>query len=576
MEQSSLGLGIHDGHNSSACLLKDGKVVAALSEERLSREKNDCGFPEKSVDHLLRVAKAAPKDLAFVALGTRMMHHKEFFQNWDWYRKGYSDQVREAEEEPPRRKNFVEERLRERKSRITQLGVPEDRIHVIEHHEGHAAAAYYASPWVGDGKDVLVLTLDGSGDGVCATVNVAREGRLQRIAETKSGASIGKIYSRVTFLLGMKPWEHEYKVMGLAPYADAQGAERAYAVLKELVQLEEGSLVFKLGSPVSTNYCYSFLKERLENYRFDWIAGGIQRLVEEMVTAWVRHAVGKTGVRRVACGGGVFMNVKANMLISQMEDVAEMFVFPSCGDESLCFGAAYQVEAMRQAATGKPLRIRGLETAYVGPGYTTAEIHQAVYRFAGPKGYRVSEVTAAAVARLLAEGEIVARFAGEMEWGARALGNRSILMDPRRTENVQKLNSAIKRRDFWMPFAPTVLAERAGDYLVNPKAVPSPYMLFAYPTTAKGERELAAAVHPYDHTARAQILTREANGGYYELIHEFEKLTGTGALLNTSFNLHGEPIVCSPEDALSVLERSGLEHLMIGDRLVSKPRAAER
>ncbi|MBM4195402.1 MAG: hypothetical protein FJ202_13645, partial [Gemmatimonadetes bacterium] len=503
-------LGIHDGHNASACLVRDGEVVAAVAEERISRNKNEPGYPRRAIDWVLAQGGLRGDALAAVALGTCFMHHREFYLSWDWYRKGYQDQLAESEEEWQRRHHFLEERQNERRRAIVDhLGVPADRIHIVEHHMGHAATAYYGSPWAGDGQPVLVLTLDGSGDGLCATVNVAREGRIERLAATPSRASIGKVYSRITYLLGMRPWEHEYKVMGLAPYADEHGAERSGKVIRPLVRLAPDGLTFEPGTELGANYCYGYLRTHLENHRFDWIAGAAQRVTEELLVDWVRNAVRATGIHRIACAGGVFMNIKANLLIHELAEVDELYVFPSCGDESLCFGAAWQVSA----AAPRPL-----QSAYLGPAFVETDITSAIQATGAANRHRIRRAADVngEIASLLAEGAIVARFAGAMEWGARALGNRSILMDPRRTDKVRELNAAIKHRDFWMPFAPSLVAERHHDYVVNPKQLPSPHMLLGYRTTPLAQTELPAALHPYDHTARPQIVRRDDNPEYHD------------------------------------------------------------
>lgn len=566
----SVILGIHDGHGATACLLKDGRVVAAVGEERLSRSKNDPGYPRRAINEVLRIGNCSPSDVDAVALGTNFMHNREFFFNWDWYRKGYSDQLSESEREPNRREYFLRGRLEERRRTIVDhLGIASEDIDIVEHHEGHAAAAYFESPWAYDEEPTLVLTLDGSGDGVCSTVNIARGSNIERIASTGSDASIGKVYSRLTFLLGMRPWDHEYKLMGLAPYADEAGLAKSYGVIRPLVELD--GLTFRKGTELSTNYCYPHLRTHLENHRFDWIAGAAQRVVEELMVAWTANAIRETGVRRVACGGGVFMNVKANMLLAELPELDELFVFPSCGDESICFGAAHSVSAALGLSSQATISGSSAEI-YLGPEYSPKDIEECLERLTVGERYEVrrSDNVNEDVARLLAAGEIVARFAGRMEWGSRALGNRSILMDARHGENVKVLNAAIKHRDFWMPFAPTILADRQSDYVALSDGARGEHMMVGSRATPRAQVDLAAAVHPYDGTVRPQLLSRDANAGYYDVLRYFEKITGVGGVLNTSFNLHGEPIVCSPDDAVSTFERSGLQVLALGDYLISK------
>ena len=562
-------LGIHDGHNSGATLLENGKIIASVCEERLSRMKNDVGYPRKAVEDVLKIGNCNSSDIDFVALATKHLHGRDFYLGWEWYRKGEKEQVKDKKNENERGRYLLEERLNERKNEIaTHLGILSDKISVVEHHFCHAAAAYFGSPWSTNKEKVLVLTSDGSGDGICATVNIGEGGKIKRIADTKSSASLGKIYSRITYLLGMKPWEHEYKVMGLAPYADEKGVEKSFKVLNELIEIDDGSLVFKTKKSFGMNYCYPYLKEKLENHRFDWIAGGIQKLNEEIMLKWVKNILKETGLRKIAAGGGSFMNVKSNMRIAELDGVDDIFVFPSCGDESVSIGAAYFVYAEQV----KNKASTALKNNYFGARFEDSDIALAIEKTNARGKYNVvrEDFINKKVAHLLSSGEIVARFSGRMEWGARALGNRSILMDPRNKDGVRILNMAIKQRDFWMPFAPTVLSERQHDYLVNKKGLKSPYMAMAFETTEKGRSYLGAAIHPYDFTARPQILESDFNPGYYDLLKEFEKLTGIGAVLNTSFNLHGEPVVYSPEDAISVFERSGLKHLSLGNYHISK------
>jgi carbamoyltransferase len=306
--------------------------------------------------------------------------------------------------------------------------------------------------------------------------------------------------------------------------------------------------------------------------RFDWVAGGAQRLLEDVLLRWSRLMRQRYGGGRVALGGGVFMNVKANMLLGQEEWVEELFAFPSCGDESNAVGAAYLGYLQECARRGLTAAPQPFGPAYLGPSVTDEEA-EAVIRERRLEGqYKVAfhDRIEERIAELLVSDGVVARCAGRMEFGARALGNRSILANPSDHRVVGLINRMIKNRDFWMPFAPTVLAERAGDYLVNPKAFASPYMMLAMPTRPEARDALTAALHPQDATARPQILEREWNPEYHAVIREFERRTGIGAVLNTSFNLHGEPIVGGAADAVDTFERSGLPHLAVGHWLLSK------
>src|SRR5436309_1622297 len=275
---------------------------------------------------------------------------------------------------------------------------------------------------------------------------------------------------------------------------------------------------------------------------------------------------------RLALGGGVFMNVKANMLLAEEPWVTDLFVFPSCGDESNAVGAAYLGYLELCARRGIAPAPRPFGPAYLGPGIDDAEVEAVIRRRDLAGRHRVSEPERIEerIAELLASDGVVARCAGRMEFGARALGNRSILANPADHRVVPLINRMIKNRDFWMPFAPSVLREREADYLVNPKGLASPYMMLAFPTNPKRRDEIVAAIHPHDSTARAHIVDEAWNPPYYRVLREFEARTGIGAVLNTSFNLHGEPLVASPEDAVDTFERSGLPHLALGRYLISK------
>ena len=585
--RSVIVLGISETHCATAAILRDGEIVGCASEERFSRLKNDAGYPRQAVDALLRELRLAPTDIDLVALAglraysrewmNRVLHDLDYAREYYGVgldeRRGLAKRARKLGArlgliEPARGKFDLSES--ERLGLVTShLGIARDRIVTLRHHLCHAAAAYYGAPFTG--QRALVLTNDNSGDGDCAHVYTGQGTGLEPLESAPSAAgSLGSFYSFVTLLLGMKFGEHEYKVMGLAPYASATATERAATALRDVFDFDAGTparFVWK-----RRGRRYRQLLEATLGLRFDGIAGGAQRIVEEMLLAWTRLMRTRYGGERLALGGGVFMNVKANMLIADEEWVRDLFVFPSCGDESNAIGAAYlaYVELCRQrglTASPKPFG-----PAYLGPGLDEAEIENVIRARDLVARHRVSEPEKIEekIADLLVSDGVVARCFGRMEFGARALGNRSILANPSDHRVVTLINRMIKNRDFWMPFAPTILREREGDYIVNPKGLSSPYMMLAFPTNPKRRDEIVAAVHPQDGTARAHILDETWNPGYHRVIREFERRTGIGAMLNTSFNLHGEPLVCSPADAIDTFERSGLPHLALGRFLISK------
>ncbi|HEV8615582.1 MAG TPA: carbamoyltransferase C-terminal domain-containing protein [Methylomirabilota bacterium] len=581
-------LGISETHCATAAILRDGEIVGCASEERFTRLKNDAGYPRLAIDALLRELLLTPADIDVVALAGAKAYAREWM-NRVLHDAGYARQYYDVRLDEPRRglgrrarklgaRLGLARRSRgkfdvddaERRAFVTDhLGGARERIVQFDHHACHAASAYFGSPF--GGADTLVLTNDNSGDGLCATASSGRGLDLARHEAAPSApGSLGSFYSFVTLLLGMKFGEHEYKVMGLAPYAQARAAERAEAALRDVFALTEGTparFEWRRRGPR-----YRQLLEATLGQRFDAIAAGAQRIVEDHLTRWARLMRQRYGGERLALGGGVFMNVKANMLLAEEEWVRDLFVFPSCGDESNAIGAAYlgYRDACARAEVAPAPKPFG--PAYLGPDLDLAEA-EAVIRARDLAGrFRVTEHERIEerIADLLVADGVVARCAGRMEFGARALGNRSILANPSDHRVVTLINRMIKNRDFWMPFAPSVLREREADYVLNPKGLASPYMMLAFPTNPKRRDEIVAAVHPQDGTARAHLVDETWNPGYHRVIREFERRTGIGAVLNTSFNLHGEPLVCSPADAVDTFERSGLPHLALGRWLISK------
>jgi carbamoyltransferase len=370
----------------------------------------------------------------------------------------------------------------------------------------------------------------------------------------------------VTSALGFKSLEHEYKVMGMAPYAKPEYYVDMLEQLRKLLWIDgDGRWA---GSYLCRQEVWAALAEACSFERFDAIAGALQQFAEDCMLQWIEHWVRKTGITRIGCAGGVFMNVKANQRIAASALIEHMIVVPSCGDESTAIGAAVFGSLTVEPETP----IRPATHLYLGAANRRADIEAAVASAAASGRFEVSrppDINRRA-AELLAAGEVIARCSGAMEFGARALGNRSILAHPARPELVGLINRAIKNRDFWMPFAPSILEERMEDYVVPLPAAHTPYMMVSFDTTPRGRRELAAALHAADGTCRPQCVIRSWNPDYHALISAFAELTGIGAVLNTSFNLHGEPIVMSPADAIHTVERSGLRYLILDDYLLEK------
>lgn len=569
-------LGIHDGHNASVCLLEDGQIRSALQEERLARIKNFMGFPSRAMDASVKSTGLSYSDIELIAMHSRhmpMVINRE--QLMEEYRHSESINmhlkrfVKGMVKRTFLKEPYLEQRRRARVQEILKKGFDYNKIVFVEHHLAHAAAAYFGSPWRGD-EEILVLTNDAGGDELCATVNIGKNNSIKRIAAIPVSHSVGYIYSMLTFILGMVPEEHEYKVMGMAPYVSEGYTERFRPVLERLMEFDEstgGITWYRTNGCPHTQFSYRFFSRLTELQRFDAICGGAQRFLEEFLVTWVKNCIKKTGIRNVAVSGGVFMNVKANKRILELPEVESLFILPSCGDESNAIGAAYQVYAEEMSKRNQEVTISPLRDLYWGLAFTNDEVEDLLKR--NRLHYERKDDIEKDVALLLSRGEIVARFKGRMEFGARALGNRSILADPSNTGVVKIINEMIKNRDFWMPFAPSVLKEREKDYVINPKGIKAPYMIICFNSTDKVD-QLKAACHPYDNTIRPQIVEEDWSPDYYRLIKEFEKITGRGAILNTSFNLHGYPIVCSPEDAIDVFLNSGLKYLALENCLVRK------
>ena len=566
-------LGIHDGHNASICLLEDGEIKYLLQEERLTNKKNYFGFPEKSVSRMFEDLKIGPDDIDWVAMGSQ---HVPFpFTRDDLlniYEKASSLQARAKYllRKTPIYSMYKEKRRKDRISHVLNLGFDEKKVLFVDHHLCHASSAYFGSPW--RNEKVLVMTQDGSGDDLCSTVYIGENGQLEKIAETKRGDSVGDLYARTTFMMGFVPLEHEYKLMGMAPYSSEYSKKIGYETYKQYLKLSESNpLIFERTISEPTHMMYPRLRKDTELMRFDSICAGLQQATEEILTKWVDKAIKKTGISTVALAGGTFMNVKADKSILELDSVEKLFVFPSCGDESNCIGAAFNVYAQKREESGEEINIKPLRELYHGPDFSDADVESALKAAEKEIDFEYEKVSDPdkAASELILNGEIVARCKGKLEWGARALGNRSILADPSDLSHVRVINEMIKSRDFWMPFAPVMMVERADEYIINPKQMPAPYMIMAFDTTDK-RGEFVSATHQYDFTARPQIIEKDWNPGYHSIVENFSKERDIGVLLNTSFNLHGFPIAFGPEEAMWVFKKSGLKNLELGNYMVSK------
>lgn len=564
-------LGIHDGHNASVCLYENGRILTAIQEERIRRIKNWSGVPTESIDWALKYANVKKDDIDIVAVHSEYMPNPKIrdeliseYKNIGALKYRIKKYVRRTF-----LKNVIAKKRKiERAREISNLGFNKSKIRFVNHHQCHAAAAYYG--YGNFDESILVLTNDGAGDDICSSVNIGEKGKIRRLDTVPDSESLGNLYAVVTFMMGMVPLEHEYKIMGMAPYADTKGVDKIFGMLMDRFEFDKTNPMKwrrKLDMP-ETYFAFPYLKKFFELQRFDAVMGGIQKFTEAMLTQWVKNCIKQTGLHKVVLGGGVFMNVKANKLIMELPEVEDVFIYPSCGDETNAMGACYKVYADEAGIKD----VMPLENFYFGPCYSDDEVLNALHRYKFEHGevvFKRLDDIEKQVALLLKEGNVVARFAGREEFGARSLGNRAILADPSRSDIIKIINEMIKNRDFWMPFACSVLEECANEYLVNSKNISAPYMILTFDTTER-VNDIKAGTHPYDNTIRPQVVSKAHNERYHRLISEFRNLMGIGAVLNTSFNLHGYPIVHDPKDALEVLDKSGLRYLAMENYLIWK------
>jgi carbamoyltransferase len=354
--------------------------------------------------------------------------------------------------------------------------------------------------------------------------------------------------------------------MGLAQYAKDEDVERILTRLRGIIYPDPSNpLVFS--SRFNTWDTLHYLDDQFQRIRFDHIAGAAQRLVEELVVGWVNEAVARTGIRTVVLAGGVFMNVKVNKLLMESSSIERLWTMPCASDESSPIGAAYLASWELGVRDFAPIT-----NVYWGPSFSSSEVEGALMETGAFGRYVVTrhKDINAEVARLVSAGGIVARFRGRMEFGARALGNRSILAHPSNPDVIRVINEQVKNRDFWMPFAPSILAEWVDRYVAGTVKTPSPHMMIGFESTDLARTHLRAALRPYDLTMRPQMVTRQDTPDYHDLLSKFASLTNIGGILNTSFNIHGKPIVMSPIDALIAFSESGLRAMALEDFLLEK------
>ena len=572
-----LTLGLIDSKPSSVALVDDGRIIAAVAEERLCRMKMAGGMPVAAMDEVLRIAGASPSDVDRVAVAQVVSVFEPEPIAWKgWFDTtinvrsslldGLGSSLAPIAGSTPaalRAQQILKRWLfRDRRKRIPALlrerwGINAP-VSFFDHHLAHAASAYYT----GGFERALVVTLDGGGDGLSGSVWEGIDGRLRRLDSISSFHSLGNFYSYVTELCGFKAERHEGKVTGLA----ARGQPIYADDLREVICYEEPGKIRYL-VPMYHRSALRALKSRLPpDFNRADLAASAQLVLENIGIAFVRHWLRSTGMTNLCLAGGVFSNVRLNQGLVEIPEVSQISVHPAMDDSGLAVGAALQSHAKQSGGRLAPVR---LPNAYLGPEFSNAEIAAALAE-AGLMSSREGRIQEA-ISERLAAGAVVARFHGRMEYGPRALGNRSLLYQPTDPSVNDWLNERLQRTEF-MPFAPATLAEQADDCYEQLEGArdAARFMTITLDCTVKMRDACPGVVH-VDGTARPQLVDADTSPDLYAILSAYHARTGLPALINTSFNLHEEPIVCTPGDAIRAFLQGRIDYLAIGDHLIPHP-----
>lgn len=566
-------LGIVSQHDAGAALVIDGRIVAAVNEERINRQKLYWGWPQHAIDEVLEIGGVTATDIDLVSV-TNTTHSTYAAANWeglyprDIKRKvliglsklGVARMLGGTQFGVKVYRALNGKKLRRRLTRsidrrIRDLGIDAPIEHV-DHHESHLASAYYTSGW----DRCLNVSIDGVGDGYCSRIATCEGGRMDLIHKIPFYHTPGQYYGFVTAWAGFTPGKHEGKITGLAAYGDPA---RVLPHLRDRIDYSEARFSF-VNRGMWASAEYEHLCPIFDRFSKEDVAAAVQTHLEDLVTRYVTQAVQKTGMDRVVLSGGIFANVKLNQRIREIPGVEDVYVHPNMGDGGLAVGSALLSEAKRARSAQE-----WIPHAYFGTNIEEAEIIEAL---SGAKGnhHRSDDVEAEA-ARYLAEGKVIARASGRMEYGPRALGNRSILYQATDTTVNKWLNEKLNRTEF-MPFAPAILRSHADQYYkgYQPDHRAAEFMTITYDVTDRCKEEAPAVVH-VDGTARPQVVEETTNPGFHRLLSEYESLTGFPQVINTSFNMHEEPIVRTARDAVRAFEASGLDVLILGDYVLENP-----
>ncbi|MFC2016366.1 carbamoyltransferase [Chloroflexota bacterium] len=589
-----LGISCHY-HDAAAALLKDGKLIAAAEEERFTRIKHDFNFPENAINFCLDYAGISGKDLDYVVFYEKPFHKFErilmttfqsFPKSWNIFREGML--------------TWLSDKLWVKSTISSKVGIESNKILFVEHHLSHAASTFYSSPF----EEAAILTVDGVGEWTTTTMGIGNGTDIRLVKEIKFPHSLGLLYSAFTAFLGFKVNEGEYKVMGMAPYGRPRYIDKIYDNLVKVA--DDGSFWLNMDC-----FCYHYSDEKAfgsrfeklfgksrvpetyfftsntrfptyfgekpsnynelcrENEHYADIAASIQRVTEEILLKMVNSLYKETGLTKLCIAGGVALNSVANGRILRETPFEELFIQPAAGDGGGALGAALYAY---HGLLGKP-RTFVLEHAYWGKEYSENEIkgfldgNNISYEY-----FPDDEKLLDKLVDDLVDGKVVGWFQGRFEWGPRALGNRSILADPRSEEMKDSVNMKIKFREPFRPFAPVILEEKVGEYFQYGynavKQFPVRYMLLVLPFKENKAETINAVNHMG--TGRLQTIREEWNPRYYQVVKKFGEATGVPVLLNTSFNLRGEPIVTSPANAFNTFSKSGIDVLVLENFMIRK------
>jgi carbamoyltransferase len=554
---------ISQGHDSAAALIVDGSVVAAVAEERISRKKHTGDFPRGAIAYCLAEAGLSIGQVDELVHGFDYAPYKSAYAidpvSRDLYREVYSRDALLA---------LVARDL---------PGFPADQLHHVGHHAAHAASAYFTSGW----DECLVVVIDGMGEAQSVTVYHARDGRLDRLAQIPAHDSIGVLYSLVTLHLGFDFNADEYKIMGLAPYGDP---ERFRSFFDRAIELGEGGGIriplLRMNGTREDREHYVATRTHLADHlvparRPDEeitqvhrdVAASLQAALDRTLLHLCGHFAAETGLRRLALAGGVALNCTANGKLLCSGTFDEIYVQPAAGDDGSALGAA-----LARAAAAGEVGNRRFPVPFLGPGYGPAEIDAAL----APYRDRVDVVrfdrledACAEAARLIAAGRVIAWYRGRMEFGPRALGHRSILADPGHPEMRDRINAMVKMREAFRPFAPAVSLEQVDRWFEVPPGTELPFMIMTVDVRREFRSQLPAITH-VNGSARVQTVSATDNREFHELLRAVGRTTEREMVLNTSFNVKGQPIVNTPREALDTFLGTGIEFLFLENRLVSR------